>query len=69
MKASQHQTDEVDEDSMAAAPPRRFRIYLGAAPGVGKTYAMLSEGHRRRRRGADVAIGSSNVMGGRAPRS
>ena len=42
---------------MAAAPPRRFRIYLGAAPGVGKTYAMLSEGHRRRRRGADVAIG------------
>jgi two-component system sensor histidine kinase KdpD len=35
----------------------RFRIYLGAAPGVGKTYAMLSEGRRRRLRGADVAIG------------
>ena len=34
----------------------RFRIYLGAAAGVGKTYAMLSEGQRRRRRGADVAI-------------
>jgi len=34
----------------------RFRIYLGAAAGVGKTYAMLSEGHRRRERGADVAI-------------
>ena len=31
-----------------------FRIYLGAAPGVGKTYAMLSEGHRRRGRGANV---------------
>jgi len=34
-----------------------FRIYLGAAPGVGKTYAMLSEGHRRRRRAADVVAG------------
>ena len=34
-----------------------FRIYLGAAAGVGKTYAMLSEGHRRRARGADVVIG------------
>jgi two-component system, OmpR family, sensor histidine kinase KdpD len=34
-----------------------FRIYLGAAPGVGKTYGMLSEGHRRRGRGADVVAG------------
>jgi two-component system sensor histidine kinase KdpD len=34
-----------------------FRIYLGAAPGVGKTYAMLSEGHRRRRQGTDVVAG------------
>jgi two-component system, OmpR family, sensor histidine kinase KdpD len=34
-----------------------FRIYLGAAPGVGKTCAMLSEGHRRRGRGADVVAG------------
>ncbi|MGW7458452.1 DUF4118 domain-containing protein [Streptomyces sp. NPDC054797] len=35
----------------------RLRIYLGAAPGVGKTYAMLSEGHRRVERGADCAVG------------
>ncbi len=35
----------------------RLRIYLGAAPGVGKTYAMLSEGHRRVERGGDVAVG------------
>ena len=35
----------------------RFRIYLGAAAGVGKTYAMLNEGRRRRARGADVAVG------------
>jgi two-component system sensor histidine kinase KdpD len=35
----------------------RFRVYLGAAPGVGKTYAMLDEGWRRKSRGADVVIG------------
>jgi two-component system, OmpR family, sensor histidine kinase KdpD len=35
----------------------RFRIYLGAAPGVGKTFAMLGEGQRRKERGADVVIG------------
>ncbi|MFJ4617163.1 ATP-binding protein [Streptomyces sp. NPDC088812] len=31
----------------------RLRIFLGAAPGVGKTYAMLSEAHRRVERGTD----------------
>src|SRR5689334_15436362 len=35
----------------------RLRIYLGSAAGVGKTYAMLSEGHRRAERGADVVVG------------
>nr|WP_280185173.1 hypothetical protein [Nocardia gipuzkoensis] len=30
----------------------QLRIYLGAAPGVGKTYAMLGEAHRRLERGA-----------------
>ncbi|MEU3463229.1 sensor histidine kinase KdpD [Streptomyces sp. NPDC006733] len=34
----------------------RLRIYLGAAPGVGKTYAMLSEAHRRTERGTDVVV-------------
>jgi len=36
--------------------PRRgeLRIYLGAAPGVGKTFAMLSEAHRRLERGTDL---------------
>ena len=34
-----------------------FRIYLGAAAGVGKTYAMLNEGHRRKQRGTDIVIG------------
>lgn len=35
----------------------RLRVYLGAAPGVGKTYAMLSEGLRRSARGTDVVVG------------
>ncbi|EDY59284.1 MULTISPECIES: sensor histidine kinase KdpD [Streptomyces] len=35
----------------------RLRIYLGAAPGVGKTYAMLSEAHRRVERGTDCVVG------------
>lgn len=35
----------------------RLRIYLGMAPGVGKTYAALQELHRRKARGTDVAIG------------
>ncbi|MET8560589.1 ATP-binding protein [Streptomyces flaveolus] len=34
----------------------RLRIYLGAAPGVGKTYAMLSEAHRRVERGTDCVV-------------
>ena len=33
-----------------------LRVYLGAAPGVGKTYAMLNEGFRRKERGTDDAI-------------
>src|SRR5438552_11198971 len=35
----------------------KLRIYLGAAPGVGKTYAMLNEGWRAHSRGKDVVIG------------
>jgi len=35
----------------------KLRVYLGAAPGVGKTYRMLEEGQRRQSRGTDVVIG------------
>ncbi|MFF4852255.1 ATP-binding protein [Streptomyces sp. NPDC001194] len=35
----------------------KLRIYLGSAPGVGKTYAMLSEAHRRIERGTDCVVG------------
>lgn len=40
-----------------------LRIYLGAAPGVGKTYALLNEARRRRDRGADVVIGYVETHG------
>lgn len=35
----------------------RLRVYLGMAPGVGKTYRMLEEGHRRVTRGTDLVVG------------
>ncbi|CAN5377706.1 sensor histidine kinase KdpD [soil metagenome] len=34
----------------------RLRVYLGAAPGVGKTFKMLDEGNRRLERGTDVVV-------------
>ncbi|MFC5923918.1 sensor histidine kinase [Micromonospora vulcania] len=40
-----------------------LRIYLGAAPGVGKTYAMLEEAQRRAARGTDVVIGFVETHG------
>ncbi len=40
-----------------------LRIYLGSAAGVGKTYAMLGEGHRRAERGADVVVGFAEAHG------
>ena len=45
----------ADTDAVEAAG--QFRIYLGAAAGVGKTYAMLNEGHRRQQRGTNVVVG------------
>ena len=43
----------------------KLRVYLGAAPGVGKTYAMLGEGHRRAERGTDVVVGFVETHGRR----
>lgn len=37
--------------------PGRLRVYLGAAPGVGKTYRMLEDAHLMRRQGIDIVIG------------
>lgn len=54
-----------DVDSPQPAKPRRgcLRIYLGAAPGVGKTYAMLGEAQRRAERGTDVVVGYVETYG------
>jgi two-component system, OmpR family, sensor histidine kinase KdpD len=41
----------------------RLKIFLGAAPGVGKTYAMLSQGRQRRLDGVDVVIGVAETHG------
>jgi two-component system sensor histidine kinase KdpD len=41
----------------------RLRIYIGAAPGVGKTYAMLREAHALRARGTDVVVGLIETYG------
>ncbi|MFD9904486.1 ATP-binding protein [Streptomyces sp. NPDC059063] len=42
---------------MTDVRPGQLKIYLGAAPGVGKTCRMLDEGRRRAARGADVVVG------------
>lgn len=44
------------EAGHAAGPRGRLKIFLGASPGVGKTYAMLEEAAARRRAGTDVAV-------------
>jgi two-component system sensor histidine kinase KdpD len=46
-------------------PTGRFRVYLGAAAGVGKTCAMLDEGRRRHQRGTDVVVGFVETHGRR----
>ena len=53
--------DRSEDD--AVGPTGRFRIYLGAVAGVGKTFAMLDEGWRRHLRGADVVIGFVETHG------
>src|SRR5205085_5387985 len=41
----------------------RLKVYLGSSAGVGKTYAMLREGHRLKSQGVDVAIGIVETHG------
>jgi two-component system sensor histidine kinase KdpD len=47
----------VDGGPAAGAGRGTLRVYLGMAPGVGKTYTMLEEAHRRKARGTDVVVG------------
>src|SRR4029078_10282939 len=59
--------DQVDTDGVgspvALEPRARLRIYIGAAPGVGKTYALLQEAHALRARGLDVVIAMIETYG------
>jgi two-component system sensor histidine kinase KdpD len=52
----------------ASAPEKQgiFKLFLGYAPGVGKTYSMLAEAIRRRSRGEDVVIGVVESHGRKA---
>ncbi len=58
---------KTPEQWLAEAAPQKeqgiFKLFLGYAPGVGKTYNMLSEGIRRQSRGEDVAIGVVETHG------
>jgi len=56
-----------DPDALAAAAARegrgRLKVFLGAAPGVGKTFEMLAAAHRLHDRGGDVVIGVVETHG------
>ena len=58
---------KTPEDWLLASEPEkergRFKVFLGYAPGVGKTFSMLGEGLRRRGRGEDVVIGIVETHG------
>ncbi len=64
-KADQDDRVAADETGGSGGRPGRghLRIYLGSAAGVGKTYAMLGEGHRRVERGADVVVALAETHG------
>ena len=72
--AGEHQPDDDDRptpDEMLDRVRRqagggargRLRIYLGMAPGVGKTFAMLNEANRRKDRGTDIVVGFVETYG------
>ena len=65
VRTPEQPTRNQEQTGPVSPKPRRgeLRIYLGAAPGVGKTFAMLGEAHRRRERGTDVVIAFRDVTG------
>ena len=56
-------TPEEWLESVGGPKRGRFKVFLGYAPGVGKTYSMLAEGVRRRSRGEDIVIGIVETHG------
>lgn len=65
MNQPQPHTKTPDEWLVAAEGQKRgrFKLFLGYAPGVGKTFSMLSEAVRRRSRGEDIVIGIVETHG------
>jgi two-component system sensor histidine kinase KdpD len=53
----------IREEARGERQRGRLRIYLGAFPGVGKTYSMLNEAHRRKTYGEDVVVGLVETHG------
>ena len=54
---------QLDPNQEGQREPARLRIYIGAAPGVGKTYDMLNAAHLLRQQGVDVVIGLVETHG------
>ena len=54
---------EQEQGSYHANERGELRIYLGAAPGVGKTYAMLEEAHLLKAQGVDIVVGFIETHG------
>jgi two-component system, OmpR family, sensor histidine kinase KdpD len=54
------------EQTSPSQPAGKFKLFLGYAPGVGKTFSMLSEGVRRHSRGEDLVIGVVETHGRKA---
>src|SRR4030042_1919669 len=50
-------------EAAAREERRRFRLFVGAAPGVGKTYAMLQAAGERRKEGLDIVVGVVETHG------
>ena len=48
---------------LQGAARARLRIYIGAAPGVGKTYSMIEDAHTLRREAVDVVVGFVEAHG------
>ncbi len=53
----------MTSDNVRAGERGRLRVFIGAAPGVGKTYTMLKEAHRLKEAGVDVVIGYVDTHG------
>jgi two-component system sensor histidine kinase KdpD len=58
-----HKSPEAILDGLRQRERARLRVYIGAAPGVGKTYAMLQEAHALAARGTDVVAAMVETYG------